>query len=625
MGCWGFLAGAAFRIGAESTDEFDEKFAPTQEYGELLGHSIYFYTKDIGQPVQFTPPSFALDDITKIPRFRSFNAKEYGCRLWWIEYGGRLDTIHDTETIKWELWKVCYGVWNHIKNSGEFPEAANLTLEWIGTVPGKRESRRFEGDYMIHQKDLIEQRAHHDAVSFGGWAIDLHPADGVFSEKPGCTQWHSKGVYQIPFRTMYSRNINNLFLAGRVLSASHVAFGSTRVMATCAHSGQAVGQAAAICKRDGLLPRELAETGKVETLQRELLRIGQHIPGLAMEDAEDLATKATVTASSQLSLASLPLSQKTLPLDCSRALLLPVAKGPMPKVSLWVEAQEATNLTVQLRGSSKPGNFTPDEVLAAEVIELTPGAGQATRQQVVAAVEGGQPEVQAQNSTGTLQQIEVNFDTIVETPRYLMVCLLANEAVSVAASESLQTGLMSVRHKANKAVSKGGANQTPPSDIGVESFEFWLPERRPKGQLLAARFDPPIDGYAPEQVQQGPERPVDQANAWIASPGDASPWLELSWDAPQQIRRVEVAFDTDLDHAMESVLMGHPERKMPFCVSHAKLVDDAGQTVAELVDNHQTRWSVKLDQPIATKSLRLQVEHPSVHTAASVFRIRCFG
>ena len=116
-----FQAGAAFRMGAESADEFGEKFAPSEEYGYLLGHSIYFYSKDVGRPVRFVPPRYALDDITEIPRFRSFNTKTDGCRLWWIEYGGRLDTVHETETIKWQLWRVVYGVWNYIKNSGEFP------------------------------------------------------------------------------------------------------------------------------------------------------------------------------------------------------------------------------------------------------------------------------------------------------------------------------------------------------------------------------------------------------------------------------------------------------------------------------------------------------------------------
>ena len=231
-GIVGFLAGAAFRIGAEGRDEFGELFAPEKPSDELLGHTIYFYSKDTGQPVRFTRPSFALDDITRIPRWRDFKAGDFGCRLWWIEWGGTLDTIHDSETIKWELWKVAYGVWDHIKNSGRFPEAETLTLEWVGTIPGKRESRRFEGDHMLIQQDIVEQRHHADAVSFGGWAIDLHPPEGVYSSGPGCTQWHAKGVYQIPWRCCYSRNIRNLFLAGRIISASHVAFASSRVMAT---------------------------------------------------------------------------------------------------------------------------------------------------------------------------------------------------------------------------------------------------------------------------------------------------------------------------------------------------------------------------------------------------------
>ncbi|HBY63677.1 MAG TPA: FAD-binding dehydrogenase, partial [Solibacterales bacterium] len=114
-GIVGFLAGAAFRMGAESRDEFGEGFAPPAAYGELLGHSLYFYSKDTGRPVRFTAPSFALKDITKIPRFRDIKATDYGCRFWWFEYGGRMDTVHDTEAIKWELWKVAYGVWDYIK------------------------------------------------------------------------------------------------------------------------------------------------------------------------------------------------------------------------------------------------------------------------------------------------------------------------------------------------------------------------------------------------------------------------------------------------------------------------------------------------------------------------------
>ncbi|MFA5245987.1 MAG: FAD-dependent oxidoreductase, partial [Pedobacter sp.] len=127
-----FQAGAAFRMGAEAKEEFDEGFAPDKEYGELLGHSIYFMTKDMGRPITFIAPSYALKDVSSIIKFRSYELADHGCKLWWLEYGGRLDTVHQTEEIKWELWKVIYGIWDHVKNSGNYPEAENLTLEWVG-------------------------------------------------------------------------------------------------------------------------------------------------------------------------------------------------------------------------------------------------------------------------------------------------------------------------------------------------------------------------------------------------------------------------------------------------------------------------------------------------------------
>lgn len=286
-GIVGFLAGAAFRMGAESKEEFGELMAPGAVYGELLGHSLYFYSKDVGKPVKFIPPSFAMDVTKEIPRFRNFNAKEFGCKLWWVEHGGRMDTVHDSEKIKWDLWKIVYGVWDYIKNSGNFPEADTMTLEWVGAIPGKRESRRFEGDYMLTQQDLVEQRKHEDAVAYGGWSIDLHPADGVFGENNACDQWHSKGVFQIPYRCLYSRNIKNLFLAGRIISVSHVAFGATRVMATSAYVGEAVGMAAVLCRQFELNPAALLQEKKIDTLQRELIKIGHYIPHIKQADPLD--------------------------------------------------------------------------------------------------------------------------------------------------------------------------------------------------------------------------------------------------------------------------------------------------------------------------------------------------
>ncbi len=174
---------------------FGEEFAPDKAFGELLGHSIYFYCKDAGRPVPYMPPSYALKDIEKaIPRYRNFKIDETGCRLWWIEFGGRLDTVFDTAKIKWGAVARGLRCLELFQKFGKISEAANLTLEWVGTIPGKRESRRFEGDYMLNQQDVVQQRQHEDAVAYGGWALDLHPADGVYSEMVPCTHYHAKGA-----------------------------------------------------------------------------------------------------------------------------------------------------------------------------------------------------------------------------------------------------------------------------------------------------------------------------------------------------------------------------------------------------------------------------------------------
>ena len=480
-----FQAGAAFRMGAESREEFGEKFAPSEEYGYLLGHSIYFYSKDIGEPVTFVPPSYALDDITQIPRFRSFNSAIDGCRLWWIEYGGRLDTVHETETIKWQLWKVVYGVWNYIKNSGEFPDAETLTLEWVGHIPGKRESRRFEGDYMMTQQDIIEQRQHYDAISFGGWSIDLHPADGVFSELPGCDQWHAKGVYQVPYRTQYSKNIRNLFITGRIMSASHVAFGSTRVMLTLAAAAQSVGMAAAHCiQRQVVQPRDISQPERVKLLQRDLQRVGGYIPQFKLDDEENLVRQAQVTASSKLCLERLPDDGPRLALESAYSQMLPLQRGRVPQMTITVDAAKATELKVELRKSSKVDNHTPDVALKSLTVDLPAGDNQI---------------------------VELDFDQLIYDGRYVFVCVKENPALRLHLSQMRVTGLLALQYR---------RTQIPPQDIGVESFEFWAPPRRPEGHNLAMTFMPPINGFDAQNICNGVARPTSQANAWVADPQD---------------------------------------------------------------------------------------------------------
>jgi hypothetical protein len=611
-GIVGFLAGAAFRMGAEAQEEFGEKFAPSKAYGELLGHSLYFYSKDVGKPVKFVAPSFAHDVTQKVPKFRSFNTQDFGCRLWWIEYGGRLDTVHDTETIKWELWKVVYGVWNYIKNSGLFPDAENLTLEWVGHIPGKRESRRFEGEYMLIQQDIVEQRAHYDDVAFGGWSIDLHPADGVFSEKElsSCNQWHSKGLYGIPYRCFYSRNINNLFIAGRIISASHVAFGSSRVMATSAHGGQAVGMAAKLCSEHGLLPRDLAKPEFIQLLQQELLKSGQHIPNLHLQDPQDLVQSAQISASSELSLAELLPAGEAEPMPFSLAQMVPLQFGanqPPLQFVIHPYADVATELEIELRVSSKADNHTPDVILAKQVVQLLPG-----RNCVPLSFALHDHPLLAKNSPAAQLQT------------YGFVTILKNEQVKLQFSDQRITGILTVFNAVNKAVSNYG-KQEPLEDIGVDAFEFWCPQRRPAGKNLALKFSPALSAFAAENIRNGIQRPTNQPNAWVADPNDQRPTLNLEWTEPQNIRQLVLHFDSDFDHPMETVLMAHPENEMPFCVKKVRVWNDQEELVAEIVDNHQSLRRIDFSETVHTKKLRIEVEHPSALVPAALLEVRCYG
>jgi hypothetical protein len=594
-GIVGFLSGAAFRMGAESAEEFGEKFAPDKAYGELLGHSMYFYSKDAGRPVKFTAPSFALQDIKEIPRYKTFNPKDFGCRLWWLEFGGRLDTVHDTEKIKWELWKVVYGAWNYIKNSGQFPEAENMTLEWVGTIPGKRESRRFEGDYMLTQQDVVEQKPFHDTVAFGGWSLDLHPADGVYSDQSGCNQWHSKGVYPIPYRCYYSKNISNLFIAGRIISATHVAFASTRVMATSAVGGQAVAIAASLCKKYGCSPRELGQK-HLRELQLELWRSGQYLPQTQITDKEDLVNSAVgIKASSELKLSELPGSDFWGTIKDSVAQMLPVVPGEMTATTFWVDAEKETELLVELRRSSKSINHTPDVTLETQRFVVTKGKNEITADWTSKFGEAG----------------------------YAFVCFIKNPDVKIQFSETRVTGLVSVFNATNPAVSNYG-KQEPTEDIGVDTFEFWCPQRRPEGRNIAMKFAQPLSVFGTKNLTNGFHRPVSQPNAWVADHKDKFPLLTISWEAPVTISKVELVFDTDYDHPMENVIYVHPETVMPFCVQNVVITNCNDEVVGTINDNHLSKRKIVFDSPITTQHLKIRLSGNKPNVPLSLMEVRCY-
>ena len=319
-GTLGYFAGADYTQGSESNKEYGEPHAPDQPNNERMGNTILMKAVDTGHPVKYEPPAFAKKLTEHQLRYRvhsktmkvdasmapdpeewlrlsacSCAAVDYG--YWWLELmGDGDDIIPDYEKIRDDLMAYAYGLWDHIKNGGQHG-AENFALEWVGALPGMRESRRLLGDYVLNECDILEHRQFDDAVAYGGWCVDLHAPHGLldFDVLPSDCH-HFTGVYTIPYRSYYSRNIRNLFLAGRDISTSKLGLASTRILGCCAVGGQAVGTAAALCVKYNVLPRELAP--HIPEVQQLILKDDGFLPNILSQDEKDFARKATFTASS---------------------------------------------------------------------------------------------------------------------------------------------------------------------------------------------------------------------------------------------------------------------------------------------------------------------------------------
>ncbi|MFA6287871.1 MAG: FAD-dependent oxidoreductase [Opitutaceae bacterium] len=294
----GVEAGADHHTGREAKSDYGETLARDVADRHTLGSSILITGRKYDTPQPFMSPSWVRKFKKEDFKHRPVNSYEYG--YWWFEWGGQIDTLKDNEPIRHELLRIALGVWDYVKNSGDHPNSANWALDWVGSIPGKRETRRFLGPHILKEQDVLGGRVFEDQVAYGGWAIDLHPPSGVdVPDEPPFTPTHIKHLYSIPLGSYHSRNVANLFFAGRNISATHVAFASTRVMATCAVGGQAIGTAAALWRTAaGNDIRQLATKENVFALQQTLLRDDAYLLNLPNADATDLVRKARVTASS---------------------------------------------------------------------------------------------------------------------------------------------------------------------------------------------------------------------------------------------------------------------------------------------------------------------------------------
>ena len=262
------LSGAKFRHGRELPSEFNETYLEQGGDAKTMGNSILLQLRRTKEHRPFVPPpwahkytdaDFAHPDEPLPPGAMRLNYKRpypEGNNFWWIEVGGNLHTIHDANDIQFELKKIAYGVWAYMKNHPD-GRAKGYELDWIGSLPGKRESTRFVGPHILTQSDVLSGGHFEDVVAYGGWKLDDHHPDAFESKTHSSVEYECPSPFGIPFDCLYSVNVPNLMFAGRDISATHMSFSATRVMATCAMMGQAVGTAASMLVKYNIDPAEL--------------------------------------------------------------------------------------------------------------------------------------------------------------------------------------------------------------------------------------------------------------------------------------------------------------------------------------------------------------------------------
>ncbi|GGH35984.1 hypothetical protein GCM10008013_42600 [Paenibacillus segetis] len=594
-GLVGFMAGARHRIGREAAHEYGEEWAPDEADDITLGSTLLFYTKDAGHPVRFVPPSFA-KDITKtpIPVKRVIRSGDSGCHYWWIEWGGELDTVHDNEVIRDELSSVIYGIWDYIKNSGQF-ESGNMTLEWVGSIPGKREYRRFVGDYVLNQNDIIAQEPFSDRIAYGGWSIDLHPPQGMYAEASGSKHMHADGNYHIPYRCLYSANVSNLLFAGRNISASHVAFGTTRVMATCAIMGEAAGTAASLCTVKGVTPRDIY-ISHLQELQQTLLRQDASIIGLRHEDEQDLSRSAKVTASSVRRIIAVDQPDSAVQLSRDVAVLFPVDPA-IEGLELLVDAAEDTRIMVELWDTGRLENYVPHSKVA-EAETIVP--------------------------KGKAQWVSLPLAWTPDLPQNAFVIIRENPSVSLYRSAEPLTGVL--------AFEKGAI---PNASVELEDHD--------ENQLVVAwsmkvlirqpfcfKVKGTTEAYAPEKAVGGYKRPFGGPNMWASKPigPEQEAWLQLTWEQDIAMKEILLTWNDDVN---EDLINLHHHRTsfeiIPELVKSYRIearVQGQWSTVASAVDNRRRSNRIQLKDAILADALRVVIEETNGTSYAELVEIRVY-
>ena len=580
----GYYAGAKYRMGREPSEEFNEDLAPKEAdritmSGCLMGNmAISFRGENVGRPVTYTPPPWA----AKLP-VNEFgrNIRRITAGEWWLEHEGTVDDLYKPEFARDELIRITFGYWDYLKNHWEGRTAARTyDLAFVPHGDAKRETRRLVGDYLLTQSDVMDARMFPDRISYGGWNLDVHHPRGIYSGAEGPFDFDPRiPIYSIPYRCLYSVNIDNLQFAGRNVSVTHVALGSVRVQSTLATLGQATGTAAAMCLNRGITPRVLGRDHITE-LQQTLLKDDQYIPNLPNQDPNDVARTAKVTASSyaahEIFRRENVHGDTIHPLNMPRAVMFPRGihrELKSVRILLHNYQSEPVEMTVHVRGTDEAGDFSSQDDLCT----------------ATATARSGQSFV------------EFPLNTEIDSP-YVWVWLPKTAGVSW---RLMTTG----PYGACRAY--GGGKNKPWTVV--------------ENQYYGIYTDPPMTyeiECGPESVINGVSRIVGRTpNQWMSDSNEPLPqWIELEFPEPTTINTVYLTFDTDMNASHCTVPL------VPQCVRDYELsclADGHRKSLATVTENFQRRRVHRFD-PVKAKKLTLFVAATNGDRSARVFEIRAY-
>lgn len=487
-GTLAYESGAEYKIGREGKDEYNEFWAPDTADKYTMGNSIYFETEDAGHEVIFKAPDFAYDisemeflkDINKPENFRGLSC--FGPH-WAYEFGGQMDILEDHDNIELELRKLIYGIWDYVKNSGKYPKAKTRYLKRVYAKAGTRESRRFIGDYVLNENDIEQKVNFEDSVAIGGWPMDIHAPLGIYDKLPASNFVSVTGTYNIPFRSLYSKDIDNLMLAGRNISASHIALGSTRVMATCGAIGQAVGTAAYISKKYNADPREIYKS-HIKKLQQILIDDDQTI--LHIRDKNE--TDVCVCASSTQKYENINTDEYIL-LERDYALAFMADSKYVDSIKLKFRVKADTVLNYKLLTGTHPETYLPESIEKMAELPLTCTSG---------------------------NWVTVPIEANVGKDGKIYLVLECNSNIEIAVAKKRVLGAVTLRMHTKESHDLKNHDSEPLNEekTGYTFCDHWYERER---NILFKDILPEQHVYEAENILNGFSRPYGTPNLWIAA------------------------------------------------------------------------------------------------------------